>query len=129
MENKGFQRYDTTATYVVVKQDGGGVMGSPYYDIGVVFESENEQAAKDEAQRLNLSGDDFHYFSCLNFNSELGKIQVEKNKIWYEENKHRLKNEMSIEVNKARITGSSQNSVRWNGNGYWEIILENKDGV
>lgn len=116
-----WHEYNTDKTFVVVKHGGAGEMGSPYYEIEVVYESDNEDKCKLKAEKLNKLDSDFFYCTILNLNSEIGKIEKAKSKKWLEENKHLFKNELTAERESIRISGESVRKISFTDKG-WKYI-------
>jgi len=116
-----WHEYNTDKTYVVVKHGGAGEMGSPYYEIDVVYESDDEEKCNNEAARLNKLNLEYTYFTYLNRNSEIGKVRKAKDEQWVKENSHLFKNEMTIERNNAKITGEASDKVTFTDKGWKDI--------
>jgi hypothetical protein len=118
-----FHEYNTDKTYVVVRHGGAGEMGSPYFEIDVVYESDNEEECNNEAERLNKLNLEYTYFTYLNRNSEIGKIQKAKDEQYIKDNSHLFKNEMSIGKRDHILTGESKSQIMFTDKG-WKNIEE-----
>lgn len=120
-EPMNWHEYNTDKTYVVVRHGGGGVMGSPYYEINVVFESHDESECILKSARLNKLDDEYYYHHYLNLNSEVGKIQKAKSQQWMKENEHLFKNKLDEDRENCKISGESSSKVVFTDKG-WKYI-------
>jgi hypothetical protein len=118
-----YREFDSDKAFIVMQKSGFGVMEDPYRDVGVVFETNNEQEARDKSKELleaNNTPEQIKsswipntYWVMGNYNSEPGKKYREEQQKLY---KPIPISEYSNEIkgfSSSKVTGKVMRDITW----------------